>query len=145
MTTTAANNNGGDLYRFLMWVFLFALAALLVGTLSGCRTVLPPERVVQRTDTVRTHSRDSIYIHYTDTVRERTKGDTVFVENIKWRTAYREIYKADTVVRLDSIATTQVVKVAEMNNWQRSFFWIGIVFSVILLLYIVIKIVKWLR
>jgi len=145
MTITAANNNGGDLYRFLMWVFLFALAALLVGTLSGCRTVLPPERVVQRTDTVRTHSRDSIYIHYTDTVRERTKGDTVFVENIKWRTAYREIYKADTVVRLDSIATTQVVKVAEMNNWQRSFFWIGIVFSVILLLYIVIKIVKWLK
>lgn len=143
--TTAANNNGGDLYRFLMWVFLFALAALLVGTLSGCRTVLPPERVVQRTDTVRTHSRDSIYIHYTDTVRERTKGDTIFVENIKWRTAYREIYKADTVVRLDSIATTQVVKVAEMNNWQRSFFWIGIVFSVILLLYIVIKIVKWLK
>lgn len=145
MTTTQANNNGGDLYRFLMWVFLFALAALLVGSLSGCRTVLPPERVVQRTDTVRTHSRDSIYIHYTDTVRERTKGDTVFVENIKWRTAYREIYKADTVVRLDSIATTQVVKVAEMNNWQRSFFWIGIVFSILLLLYIVIKIVNWLR
>ncbi len=145
MTTTAANNNGGDLYRFLMWVFLFALAALLVGTLSGCRTVLPPERVVQRTDTVRTHSRDSIYIHYTDTVRERQRGDTVWVENIKWRTAYREIYKADTVIRLDSITTTQVVKVAEMNNWQRSFFWIGIVFSVILLLYIVIKIVKWLK
>lgn len=145
MTTTQANNNGGDLYRFLMWVFLFALAALLVGSLSGCRTVLPPERVVQRTDTVRTHSRDSIYIHYTDTVRERTKGDTVFIENIKCRTAYREIYKADTVVRLDSIATTQVVKVAEMNNWQRSFFWIGIVFSILLLLYIVIKIVNWLR
>lgn len=145
MTTTQANNNGGDLYRFLMWVFLFALAALLVGSLSGCRTVLPPERVVQRTDTVRTHSRDSIYIHYTDTVRERTKGDTVFIENIKWRTAYRAIYKADTVVRLDSIATTQVIKVADMNNWQRSFFWIGIVFSILLLLYIVIKIVNWLR
>ncbi len=145
MTTTAENNNGGDLYRFLMWVFLLALVALVVGSLSGCRTVLPPERVVQRTDTVRTHSRDSIYIHYTDTVRERTSGDTVFVENIKWRTTYREIYKADTVVRLDSIATTQVVKVAEMNNWQRSFFWIGIVFSVLLLLYITIKIVKWLK
>lgn len=145
MTTTAENNNGGDLYRFLMWVFLLALVALVVGSLSGCRTVLPPERMVQRTDTVRTHSRDSIYIHYTDTVRERTRGDTVFVENIKWRTAYREIYKADTVIRLDSIATTQVVKVAEMNNWQRSFFWIGIVFSVLLLLYITIKIVKWLK
>lgn len=145
MTAAGENNSGEDLYRFLMWVFLFALVAFIVGGFSSCRTILPPERVVQRTDTVRTHSRDSIFLHYTDTVREYTHGDTIFVENIKWRTAYREFYHADTVVRIDSIATTQVVKVAEMNKWQSSFFWIGVVFSVLLLLYIFIKVINWLK
>lgn len=121
---------------------LAAAATLATLCLTACRHVLPPERVVHHSDTVRTLQRDSIFIHYTDTVRERQHKDTVYLEHVKWRISYREALRRDTIIRTDSIATTQVVKVAEMNCFQRSFFWLGVAAAAAAALWAVWKIAK---
>lgn len=121
---------------------LTAAATLAALCLTACRHVLPPERIINHTDTVRMLQRDSIFIHYTDTIRERLRNDTVYLEHVKWRISYREALRRDTIIRTDSISTTQVVKVAEMNSLQRSFFWLGISAAAAAALWAVWKIAK---
>ncbi len=43
--------------------------------------------------------RDSI--HYTDTVRVAARGDTIFLEVVKWRTRYKTV--TDTIVKVDTV------------------------------------------
>ena len=142
---TNTNNNDPEINKILFWIFSLTAAVLFAAVLCSCKTIQPTERVIIRTDTVRQHQRDSIFIHFTDTVREQQRGDTIFIENIKWRTAYKEFLRTDTIIRVDSVATTNTVIVAKMNGAQRTFFWIGIVFSVLLVLWLAWKIYKLVR
>ncbi len=131
-----------EIRRLLVWLALLAAALVAVVCLSSCRTIVPQERIVYRSDTVRQVQRDSIFYHYTDTVRERQRGDTIFVEQIKWRTAYREFLRTDTVIRTDSVTTTNNVIVAQMNGFQRTFFWLGWAFVALIVLWVAWKVAK---
>lgn len=147
MSTVCANNNNNDpeLNRILFWLCILAAAVLFAAVVSSCKTIQPTERVIIRTDTIRQQQRDSIFIHFTDTIREKQRGDTIYIENIKWRTAYKEFLRTDTIVRVDSISTHQVVVEARMNSLQSVFFWIGIILTTMLLLYIICKVTRWLK
>lgn len=131
-----------ELWRLLKWLALLAATFVAVVCLSSCRTIVPQERIVYRSDTVRQVQRDSIFYHYTDTVRERQRGDTIYIEQIKWRTAYREFLRTDTVIRTDSVTTTNNVIVAQMNGFQRTFFWLGWAFVGLIVLWVAWKVLK---
>lgn len=94
------------------------LIILLLLIISGCKTkeiVVPVEKtVVEYRDRLRV---DSVYNR--DTVNVYERGDTVYLQTIKWR----ERFKIDTVsvVRVDSIPyKVEVVKeVNKLTKWQK--------------------------
>ena len=131
-----------EIRRLLVWLAVMAAVMVAVVSLSSCRTIVPQERIVYRSDTVRQVQRDSIFYHYTDTIREKQRGDTIYIEQIKWRTAYREFLRTDTVIRTDSVTTTNNVIVAQMNGFQRTFFWLGWAFVGLIVLWVAWKVLK---
>lgn len=103
-------------------------AALLVGcspkVIETVRTEYVYRDRIQRDTTV---VRDSVVI------REKVKGDTVFVEKVRDRLVYRDRWreKTDTVVLRDSVAveTVKEVKVEKpLSAWKRAkigaFWWL---------------------
>lgn len=72
------------------------------------------------------HVKDSVYVH------EYTKGDTVFVEVLRWQTKWRERLLTDTIKesRVDSVAVpypVEVVKTKATGWWA---FW-GLVVAIV--------------
>lgn len=108
---------------YIMALLLVALLCLL----SGCTTT----RYVEvpgpsHTDTVRItqQQRDSIHVHDSIYVSEHQRGDTVFVQTVKWHTAWRDRLVRDTfrLVSIDSIPYRVEVPVevpAKLTYWQR--------------------------
>lgn len=105
------------------------------------------ETVVVRTDTlVQTKlekdsvvHRDSVYVH------EWQKGDTVYMEKVKWMTRWENHLKHDTlyISKTDTVAVKDVVvkEVAKPMGWcAKTFMIVGIVASLILIVIIVWKI-----
>lgn len=101
----------------LVWTVIL-LAILVVFLLTGCKTktvLVPVEKVkIEYRDRLRI---DSVYNR--DTVNIYERGDTVYLQTIKWR----ERFKFDTVsvVRVDSIPyPVEVVReVNVLTKWQR--------------------------
>ena len=112
----------------LTYIMALVLVALLC-LLSGCTTT----RYVEvpgpsHTDTVRItqQQRDSIHVHDSIYVSEHQRGDTVFVQTVKWHTAWRDRLVRDTfrLVSIDSIpyrVEVPVEKIVEkpLTYWQR--------------------------
>jgi len=96
------------------WMLLLAIFSLF----AGCKTktvLVPVEKVkIEYRDRLRI---DSIYNR--DTVNIYERGDTVYLQTIKWR----ERFKFDTVsvVRVDSIPypVEVVTEVNKLTKWQR--------------------------
>lgn len=81
-------------------IIFLLLTVMCLGVLSGCRTryVVRTEEKVKteyKTKTVR----DSVY--FSDTVRVLQKGDTVFIEKVKYIQKYKTL--TDTVLRVDTV------------------------------------------
>ena len=122
----------------LVWTVIL-LAILIVFLLTGCKaeTVLVPvEKVkIEYRDRLRV---DSVYNR--DTVNIYERGDTVYLQTIKWR----ERFKFDTVivVRTDSIPyPVEVVReVNVLTKWQRLRLNALNIIAIIIVVYIVIKI-----
>ena len=81
-------------------IIFLLLTVMCLGVLPGCRTryVVRTEEKVKteyKTKTVR----DSVY--FSDTVRVFQKGDTVFVEKVKYTQKYKTLI--DTVLRVDTV------------------------------------------
>ena len=142
MTYLFGDYDPEELKRLLKWIAVLLVACVGCAILSSCRTIAPQEKIVYHTDTLRQVQRDSIFYHFTDTIREKAHGDTIYIENIKWRTAYREFLRCDTVIRTDSVSTTNNVIVAQMNGFQRTFFWLGWAFVALVVLWVAWKILK---
>lgn len=89
--------------RLLISVLIGFGVLWLMGFFSSCtRTMYVPVTSVQHDSiNLHTHSRDSIVVRDSVTIRE--KGDTVWLE--RWRTEYRDRIRTDTayVERRDSI------------------------------------------
>ena len=98
-------------------ILLIPLLAILI-LFAGCKTktvLVPVDRVkIEYRDRLRI---DSVYNR--DTVNIYERGDTVYLQTIKWR----ERFKFDTVsvVRVDSIPyPVEVVKeINKLTKWQR--------------------------
>ena len=115
------------------------LIILLLLIISGCKTkeiVVPVEKtVVEYRDQLRI---DSVYNR--DTVNIYERGDTVYLQTIKWR----ERFKLDTVsvVRVDSIPyPVEVVReVNVLTKWQRLRLNALNIIAIIIVGYVIIKI-----
>lgn len=122
----------------LVWTIIL-LAILIVFLMTGCKaeTVLVPvDRVkVEYKDRLRV---DSVYNR--DTVNIYERGDTVYLQTIKWR----ERFKFDTVsvVRVDSIPyPVEVVReVNVLTKWQRLRLNALNIIAIIIVCYVIIKI-----
>ena len=101
----------------LVWTIIL-LATLIIFLATGCKTktvLVPVDRVkIEYRDRLRI---DSVYNR--DTLHLFTRGDTVYLQSIKWR----ERFRTDTlrIVKTDSIPyPVEVVReVNVLTKWQR--------------------------
>ena len=122
----------------LVWTIIL-LAILVIFLLTGCKTktVLVPvkETKTEYRDRLRI---DSVYNR--DTLHLFTRGDTVYLQSIKWR----ERFRTDTlrIVKTDSIPyPVEVVReVNVLTKWQRWRLNALNVLALIIVVYIVIRI-----
>lgn len=107
-------------------VALFATIAMLA---VGCKTKTVTVTVPKvRTDTliITKSQRDSIWLHDSVYVSEKTENDTVFLEKKKWHTKYVEKIVRDTtyIAKHDTIPMPYPVEVIkevekELTWWQK--------------------------
>lgn len=125
--------------------FLFGILTMFLLLFSGCKTV---EYVKVPVETIKTEykvQKDSIYLHDSVNVYTEVKGDTVYVNKLKYK--IKEIFITDTLLKRDSIPViVEVQKTVEVNklySWQKALMWIGGVGVVILLMIILNKLKIW--
>lgn len=113
-------------------VFPAIIALFLVLAITGCASqkVVTVEHVTHDTIRITQQQRDSIVLHDSIHVSERTQGDTVFVEVTRWHTQYRDRLLLDSIyaVRTDSVPVPYPVekKVPSALSWfQKMEIWLG--------------------
>ena len=114
---------------WLQWL-TFAILAVMLMTLAGCRSVkyVPVteyrDRYASKTDSfVKT---DSVYLH--DSVTAFAKGDTVYIAKIRFKDRFKIVYhtKTDTVAIRDSIPYPVKVEVEKRQSAiDKVFAWLG--------------------
>lgn len=112
----------------------------MVVTFAGCsKTVYVPQT---RTEYVERERVDSVYLRDSIYVTLRTANDTVYITQYCDRIRGRVSIRTDTVCRVDSISyPVEVVRTeTKMNGFQKFFFWIGIGFTLALILWVAVKI-----
>ena len=122
----------------IIWMVILT-AGMIIFFATGCKTktvLVPVDRVkIEYRDRLRV---DSVYNR--DTVNIYERGDTIYLQTIKWR----ERFKFDTVsvVRVDSIPypVEVVTEVNKLTKWQRWRLNALNVIAIIIVAYIVIKI-----
>jgi hypothetical protein len=119
----------------------------MVLVLSGCKTrtvVVTVPKV--RTDTliITKSQRDSIWLHDSIHVSEKTENDTVWLEIKKWHTKYIETRTRDTIyiATHDTIPHPYPVEVIkevekELTWWQKTKMWVGGIAMLLLLAWFV--------
>lgn len=120
----------------------YILIILLASTIWSCsRAVYVP------VESVRTEYKDRIQkdsVHILDSVFYAIKGDTIFKE--KYRTIYMDKWRSDSIFIQDTIRVPypveKVVKVNELNLYQKTAVWVfsAILFGIVG--YIVIWLIK---
>ena len=121
-------------FRLILLIPLLLVLSLFTGCIT--KTVLVPvEKVkIEYRDRLRV---DSVYNR--DTVNIYERGDTIYLQTIKWR----ERFKFDTVsvVRVDSIPypVDVVTEVNKLTKWQRWRLNALNIIAIIIVAYIVIK------
>lgn len=119
-------------YGCCTYALAFVLAVILCVLLGSCS--VPKATVVERVthDTVQItrQQRDSIYLRDSIYVRERTQGDTVFLEVTRWHTQFRDRWHHDSIYlsRRDSIPVPYPVEKrvpAQLSSWQQLRIWMG--------------------
>ena len=124
-----------DTFRLILLIPLLAILSLF----TGCKTksiLVPVEKVkIEYRDRLRI---DSVYNR--DTVNIYERGDTVYLQTIKWR----ERFKFDTVsvVRVDSIPypVEVIQEVNKLTKWQRWRLNALNIIALVIVAYVIIKI-----
>lgn len=110
----------------------FVLAIILCALFGSCTA--PKATVVEHVthDTVQITrlQRDSIFRHDSISIRERTSGDTVYLEVTRWHTQYRDRWHHDSIYlsRRDSVPVPYPVEKrvpAQLSSWQHMQLWLG--------------------
>lgn len=130
---------------------LILIAAMLLA-LVGCKTKTVVITVPEvRTDTVLVtkSQRDSIWLHDSIYVSEKTEGDTVWIKVSKWQTKYveKEVHDTTYISTHDTIPQpypVEVIKYVEkkLSWWQQSLMGLGCITAVALVLFLSIKILQ---
>jgi len=116
-----------DSWGGMVLALLLSLLMVVLLMLTGCKSVQYVPVVKHRTDTVQItkHQRDSIWLHDSIHVRESQRGDTIFVEVVRWRTKYIDRSTHDTILVAthDTIPQPYPVEVEverQLTWWQRT-------------------------
>ena len=112
--------NEDKIVEYLARMFAIVIVGLIVATMltlcSCTRTIYVPQVSVERDSIyLHTHTRDSIWIHDSVTIKE--KGDTVWLT--RWRTEYRDRILIDTayIERTDTIMVPYPVE-KKVSWWE---------------------------
>lgn len=112
--------------------FFFNALMLVAILFTSCASpkVVTVERTVHDTLHITKQQRDSIFLHDSIYVRERSSGDTVFVEIDRWHTQFRDRWLHDSIysVRVDSVPVPYPVEKqvpAWLSRWQQMQLWLG--------------------
>ena len=134
--------------QMLKAIVIGMIAVALITLFCGCKTVTKVVEVEKvRTDTtyITKHQRDSIHVHDSVYLHEYTRGDTVYIEKVRWRTDINEKLRIDTIY----MSKTDTVKVAKTetviqqeSKWKRLGKMIGQMLLVLLMLFAVYCIIK---
>ena len=103
------------------------LLTSIICLLGGCKHIEYVTVPEVHTDTlyISKTQHDSIYVKDSIYVHEWTKGDTVYVEQLRWQTKWRERLRTDTVreLRVDSVAVPyEVIKTKTNYSGWFAFF-----------------------
>ena len=134
--------------QMLKAIIIGMIAVAVITLFCGCKTVTKVVEVEKvRTDTtyITKHQRDSIHVHDSVYLHEYTRGDTVYIEKVRWRTDIKEKLRIDTIY----MSKTDTVKVAKTetivkqeSKWKRLGRMIGKILGVALLLFAIYCIIK---
>ena len=134
------------------WMLLLTglMAAMIVMMLSGCKS--GEVAVVQHTKTdtcyISRVERDSIWMRDSVYVKEKVKGDTVWMEVTRWNRVVKNVTRVDTVykARVDSVPVPYpVVKEVERKQrwWEKALIWWGVICSAVLVVRLKMKKKLW--
>lgn len=129
-------------FRLFICIFVasFVLSSCATRTKIEYRDVIVDRyNTIEVHDTLRENTHDSVYVEI------RQKGDTVYntkyVERTKWRD--RIVERHDTCWR-DSVVTEYKETTVEKTKIPK-LFWASLVFSVIVIIFAFIKLIRWLQ
>ncbi len=135
-----------EIGRFKSWnmdrvkgLFWGVLACVVLTLLFGCKTVsyVPVTQQLHDSVYVDRFHRDSVYLHDSVFVNRYSKGDTVYVDKVVTKYAYKDKWRYDTVaiVRADSVRVPYPVE-KQLTKWEEfkhGFRWvfIGVVMAAV--------------
>lgn len=136
------------MFQMMKAILIGLISVALITLFCGCKTVTKVVEVEKvRTDTtyITKHQRDSIHVHDSVYLHEYTRGDTVYIEKVRWRTDIKEKLRIDTIY----MSKTDTVKVAKTetviqqeSKWKRLGKMIGKILCVALLWFAIYCIIK---
>ena len=107
----------------LKGLFWGILACVVLTLLFGCTTTryVPVPSVSVDSVYVDRFHRDSVYLHDSVFVNQYSKGDTVFVDKVVIKYAYKDKWRYDTIsiVRTDSVQIPYPVE-KDLNWWDKT-------------------------
>lgn len=112
---------------------------------SSCKQTEYIEVPVETIKTEYIVKKDSVYLRDSINVFTEIKGDTVYINKIKYQ--LKESVRTDTIMKTDSIPVVvkvkEYVKVNELYTWQRLLMYLGGVGIAVLIGFILSKIKIW--
>lgn len=113
-----------DFWREVGGAFLTIIVTLailaIVGSMIGCSPRIVPVETI-RTDTcyINNLQRDSVHVLDSVFVNQYVKGDTIFINKIKWRELYTEKEVHDTLYNTKvETQTIERVVYQQQTKWQ---------------------------
>lgn len=124
---------------------LIFIALSFILLFSSCKQTEYIEVPVETIKTEYIVKKDSIYLRDSINVFTEVKGDTVYINKIKYQ--LKESVRTDTIMKTDSIPVVvkvkEYVKVNELYTWQRLLMYLGGVGIAVLIGFILSKIKIW--
>ncbi len=128
----------------ILIIIMFCAAMLFLLTFPSCRTI---ERVeyVNHYDTVRIVDRQVDSIYFKDSTYVLSKNDTVYstkyIDRFHYKYIHDTLYKSvtDTLIVQKEIGKVLEVEVEKHTPVKNAFAWIGFLFSIVLLGYILYR------
>ena len=142
----------GDVIKIIVKTLLVCLAFAMLGwLLSGCTTTKYVPVISHSTDTlIQTRTQyDSIYLSDSIYISDFVRTDTVFRTVERWHTQYRDRWRHDTIYQARHDTIPQPYPVTDFVEkplvwWQKCLIWIGIIALMVVIVWIVGRLKRYL-